>query len=197
MAQEHLVLRGGVFKTMPTGDVASIEIDPKTFKVYHREIKPEKVVTGFHEVPRWPVKGWVLERWFPVSRKGMTQAEWEAVKSSDGVTPMMGPYPHEGFYFMLGGPFPVIPEMNDLKAAISMHLREEEANPVSYKQMMLNEINADTEREEKAMKKAMDDIAHFYESEVEPILRGTSLEAQRIRNEMQEVMGERSHLGVM
>jgi len=180
LAQERRVRRGGIFQTMPTGDVAVIEVDPKTFEVHRREVKPERVETGFRDVPKYPVKGWILERWFPASAYG-TQRDWEAVKSSDGFTPMMGPYPHEGDYFMLAGPFERIPEIGDLKLAISLHIREEEARPQRYKQLLLEEVNADLEEERKAYEKTVEDLAHFYASEVEPILKGSSLGAGRIR----------------
>jgi hypothetical protein len=202
LAEDRKELRGGVFKTMPSGDVRAIELEPvmidgkRVYRMHHREIKPEKIETGFHEVPKYPVKGWILERWFPVSKKGMTRTEWEAVKSSDNVTPMMGPYPAEGFYFMLAGPFTRIPEMEDLKTAISMHIREEESNRVSYEQMMRNEINQEQEERESAYQKALADYAHFYESEVEPILSGSSLAASRIRQELGEAMGDRSHQAI-
>lgn len=192
IAEHRLCRRGGIFKHMPTGDVKSFEIDPHTFQMHYRDVKPDRVVTGFHDVPKYPVKGWILERWFPASKYG-TQADWEAVKSSDGITPMMGPYPHEGDYFMLAGPFEKIPEMNDLKMAISMHIREEESNTVGYEQMVLNEINAEHEEKERAYNKAVSDLEHFYESEVEPILKGSSLAAGRIRNDLGEMMGDRTH----
>jgi len=202
LAEDRRELRGGVFKTMPSGDVKSFEFEPvlingkRVYRMHHTEVKPEKIVTGFQEVPKYPVKGWILERWFPASKKGMGKAEWEAVKSSDGITPMMGPYPTEGFYFMLAGPFSRIPEMEDLKNAISMHIRAEEAQPASYQQMLLEEINGDEEEKAKAYAKAMEELGHFYESEVEPVMRGTSLGAGRIRNELAESVGDRSHHGV-
>lgn len=199
LAEDRKELRGGVFKTMPSGDVKAIELEPvmqngkRVYVMHHREIKPEKVETGFHQVPKYPVKGWILERWFPVSKKGMTRTEWESVKSSDGITPMMGPYPSEGFYFMLAGPFTRIPEMEDLKNAISMHIRAEENDRVSYQQMLLNEINEEQEEREKAYDQAVSDLAHFYEQEVEPVLHGSSLAASRIRQDLGEMMGDRSH----
>lgn len=199
LADDRRELRGGVFKTMPGGDVKTIELEPvmrngkRVYVMHAREVKPDKVVTGFHEVPKYPVKGWILERWFPASKKGMTKTEWESVKSSDGTTPMMGPFPAEGFYFMLAGPFDQIPEMNDLKMSISIHIREEESSPVGYAQMLLNEINAEQEEQGKAYEQAVSDLAHFYESEVEPVLQGSSLEASRIRQDLGEMMGDRSH----
>ena len=199
LAEDRKELRGGVFKTMPSGDVKTIELEPvmrdgkRVYVMHAREVKPDKVETGFHEVPKYPVKGWILERWFPVSKKGMTRTEWEDVKSSDGLTPMMGPYPAEGFYFMLAGPFSRIPEMEDLKNSISMHIRAEEQQPISYAQMLLNEINQEKEERENAYNQVVSDLAHFYESEVEPVLKGSSLEASRIRQELGEAMGDRSH----
>lgn len=201
IAEDRLCRRGGIFKHMPTGDVKTVELEPvmrggKHVYIQHvREVKPDKILTGFHDVPKYPVKGWILERWFPASKYG-TRADWEAAKSSDGVTPMMGPYPHEGDYFMLAGPFERMPEMNDLKMSISMHIREEESNPVSYKQMLLNEINAEQEEKERAYNQAVSDLEHFYESEVEPVMQGTSLAAGRIRNDLAAQIGDRSHHGV-
>jgi len=202
LAEDRKELRGGVFTTMPSGDVKTIELEPvmrngKRVYIQHiREVKPEKVETGFHEVPKYPCQGWILERWFPASKKGMTKTEWESVKSSDGSTPMMGPFPVEGFYFMLAGPFSRIPEMQDLKNAISMHIRAEEENPSNYQQMLLNEINEEQEERERAYNKVVSDLAHFYESEVEPVLKGSSLEASRIRQELGEMMGDRSHQAI-
>lgn len=199
LAEDRKELRGGVFRTMPGGDVKTIELEPvivdgqRVYVQHAREVKPEKVVTGFHEVPKYPVKGWILERWFPASKKGMSKTEWESIKSSDGTTPMMGPFPVEGFYFMLAGPFSRIPEMHDLKTAISMHIRAEESNPVSYAQMLLNEINEEQEERERAYNQVVSDLAHFYESEVEPVLKGSSLEASRIRQDLGSMMGDRTH----
>jgi hypothetical protein len=202
LAEDRRELRGGVFTTMPSGDVKAVEFEKvmhngkPAYRMHHVEVKPEKVETGFIEVPKYPVNGWILERWFPASKKGMSKAAWEDVKSSDGFTPMMGPFPVEGFYFMLAGPFSRIPEMADLKMAISMHIRAEEAQPVSYAQAVLEEMHLDEEEKERAYKKALDDLGHFYESEVEPVMRGSSLGAGRIRNELAESVGDRSHHGV-
>lgn len=197
LAQDRLVRRGGVFTTMPSGDVAVMEVDPRTFEVHRREVKAERVETGYKDVPKYPCKGWILERWFPAHMAGMSRSEWEAVKSSDGTTPMMGPYPSEGFYFMLAGPFETMPEIGDLRQAISMHLREETERPTSYQQVLLELIHEDTDREEKAYQKQLADLAHFYEESVEPVLRGTSLGAGRIRNELAASMGDHSHQGVI
>lgn len=152
--------------------------------------------SGLAEVPKYPCKGWILERWFPASKYGLRR-DWEAVKCLDGETPLMGPYPSEGEYFMLAGPWQDLPTMQDLRNAISLHIREENSNPINYDTFTKQLVDEEQDEYERNARKAESDLAHFYESEVEPILRGTSLEAQRIRNELQEAMGDRSHLGVM
>lgn len=194
VAEEHLVQRGGIFKTMPSGNVQSFELDPETFKMTYHDIKPEKVETGLKMVPRWPCRGWVLERWFPPETR--SRVEWESAKSSDGITPMMGPYPEEGDYFMLAGPWEQLPDIQDLKNAISMHIRMENEQPAGYKQMLLEELNKEDAEREAQYEKAVADLAHFYESEVEPVMKGSSLEASRIRQELAAKMGDFSHQGI-
>lgn len=203
LAEDCLKVRGGVFKTMPSGNVSTFEYEPvivngqrRGYRVHHREVKPEKVETGFLEVPQYGVKGWILERWFPAHKKGMSKDAWERVMSSDGVTPMMGPYPEKGFYWMLDGPWEQIPEMSALKWIISTHIRTEENRPASYEQALLEDMHADEEAEQKTYDQVVANLAHFFESEVEPILKGTSLAAGRIRNELAAAMGDHSHQGV-
>lgn len=170
IAEQRIVRRGGVFTEKgPQG--------------------------GFRDVPKYPCKGWILERWFPASRFGV-RADWENAKALDGVTPLMGPYPSEGDYFMLAGPFERMPEMGDLKSAISQHIQMEENRSQNYAALMKAEIDADTERDELALKRETEALAQFYQDEVEPIMKGTSLEAGRIRNEIAEKMGDFSHQGI-
>ena len=158
-------------------------------------VSKDGVQDGYRDVPKYPCKGWVLERWFPAVKFG-TRSDWENAKSIDGITPLLGPYPSEGDYFMLAGPFQRMPEIGDLKKAISMHIREEESRPSSYAAMLKAEIDADTAKAEAAEKKATEDLAHFYQTEVEPVLHGTSLEAARIRQDLAQQMGDWSHQGV-
>lgn len=199
VAEDHLVLRGGVHRTMPSGDVKSVELEPvmvggkRVYKMHHREVKPEKVETGWKRVPKWGVKGWVLERWF--APETVNRTVWEDAKSTDG-SPMMGPYPEQGYYFMLAGPWEQMPELADLKTAIAMHIRMENEQPTSYAQMLLNEVNGDLEAERKAYDKSLADLAHFYESEVAPVVKGSSLGASRIRQELANAVGDFSHQGI-
>jgi hypothetical protein len=143
---------------------------------------------GLHKVQKYPCKGWIIERWFAPNK--YSELDWTSAKGADGITPLMGPFPREGSYFMLAGPFADIPPMEDIKAAISMHIREEENSPKGYGEMMQAELLADQKRDEAAALAAEKFLADFYEQEVEPILTGTSLESQRIRNELAEQMGD-------
>lgn len=192
VAEEHLVLRGGLHKTMPCGDVKTTELERLsngTYRMHHREVKPEKVETGWKRVPKWGVKGWILEKWF--APETLNRVIWEDAKSEDG-TPMMGPYPVTGYYFMLAGPWELMPDLADLKTAIAMHIRTEEERPQEYAQLLLQQTNDDLAAEQKAYEQAVENLAHFYDSEVEPILKGSSLGAGRIRNELATELGDRS-----
>lgn len=197
VAEDHMSLRGGVHKTMPSGNVKSIDLErlPNgTYKMHHSEVKPDKVETGWKMVPEWGLAGWVLEKWF--APETVNRAVWEDARSEDG-TPMMGPYPDKGYYFMLAGPWEQMPTLADLRLAIAMHIRTEEERPQEYQQLLLQRIHAETEAKERAYKEALDNLGHFYESEVEPVMRGTSLGAGRIRNDLAAQVGDFAQHGVV
>lgn len=127
LAENHLVQRAGEW--------FEFEQDEKQAEFSHlrsedgqhgctvqtQEIKPNEVRAGMFLVPKWPVRGWILERWFPASCYG-TRESWEAEKSWDGATPMMGPFPERGEYFMPsgGGPWREIPPLEELRRVISL-----------------------------------------------------------------------------
>jgi hypothetical protein len=204
LAEDRREIRGGIFTTMPSGNTENVfDYEPcmvrgkKVYRIHAKEVKPIKVETGIHSRPAYPCQGWILERWFPAHKKGIGKAEWEAVKSTDGITPMMGPYPHEGFYFMVDGPWSRLPEMSVIRWAISAHIRTEEEQPASYAQAVLEDMHADEEEHRKKYEKVVSDLSHFYESEVEPVMRGSSLSAGIIRNELAAARGDHSHQGVI
>lgn len=180
LAETRTVLRG---RGLPPAD-----------EVIRTGMKVTAESTGLHRVPKYPVKGWIIERWFAPNK--YSEVQWKAARCADGITPLMGPFPHEGEYFMLAGPFTHIPPLEDIKAAITLHIREEEQSPKGYNEMLRAEMVADWDRDEAAALKAERDLAYFYESVVKPVLKGSSLEAQRIRTEMAEKMGDWSHQGV-
>ena len=121
LLQNHLVQRAGVWTEFAEGtDMVQFEEQEKHLAYSTREIAPDSVKIGMFWVPLYPVKGWGLERWFPAAAFG-SKREWESALSQDDRTPMMGPYPERGDYFMPsgGGPWPEIPLLEDIRAAIS------------------------------------------------------------------------------
>ncbi|HZR30087.1 MAG TPA: hypothetical protein VFA71_15015 [Terriglobales bacterium] len=117
LAQNHLVQRAGMWTEFAVGaeQARPTGID---YKLEFQQIAPDSIKTGMFWVPLYPVKGWVLERWFPPSSLGTRQA-WEAALSQDNETPMMGPYPERGHYFMLDGPWEQIPNLEAVRRSIS------------------------------------------------------------------------------
>ena len=124
LAENHLVQRAGVWTEFEADDKQAEFQHMRTEEGEHactfqtQSIAPTKVKIGMFWVPKWPVRGWILERWFPASSWG-TKGAWEAAKSSDGVTPMMGPYPEKGDYFLLDGPWAEIPNLEEVHKVVS------------------------------------------------------------------------------
>jgi hypothetical protein len=119
LAQNHLVQRAGMW-TEFDAETDQIQFTGKDYGYETRQIAPDAIRAGMFWVPLYPCQGWVLERWFPPSAYG-SREEWESSLSQDGETPMMGPYPERGGYFMLsgGGPWNEIPNLDSIRKAIA------------------------------------------------------------------------------
>ena len=121
LAENHLVQRSGMWTEFADDtEQTSFETVGKEIRYQHREIAPDAIRIGTYWVPLYQVRGWVLERWFPATAFG-SREQWESALSQDGVTPMMGPYPERGGYFMLsgGGPWSEIPPLEGIRASIA------------------------------------------------------------------------------
>lgn len=120
-AENHLVQRAGMW-TEFEHDVEQTQFRTvgNQVRFQHREIAPDAIRVGTFWVPLYQVHGWILERWFPSSAFG-SREQWESARSTDG-TPMMGPFPERGGYFMLsgGGPWSEIPLLDSIRAALSV-----------------------------------------------------------------------------
>ena len=137
----------------------------------------------------------MLEKWFPPSTWG-TREEWVSHKSEDGST-IMGPYPSEGDYWMLAGPFEKIPELADLRQSIDMHRQAMQSQPSNYANLLKQTIlDQETARETRRAKLEAD-LAYMRKNELVPVLKSGSLAAQRFRNQLNEATGDRSHLGAV
>jgi hypothetical protein len=121
LAENHLVQRAGVWTEYAEGtDTVQFESREHDVAYKTREIAPDAVRVGMFWVPLYPCRGWILERWFPPSAFG-SKIQWESALSQDNETPMMGPFPEEGGYFLLsgGGPWEEIPPLECVRAAMA------------------------------------------------------------------------------
>jgi hypothetical protein len=123
LAENHLVQRAGIWHEFDPND-NQVDFGPMSRRdgsvnYQTKQLRPLSVSSAeMRWIPKYPCEGWILERWFPASCWGSKQA-WEAVKSSDGVTPMMGPYPARGDYWMMKGPWVEIPTISAVRQGVS------------------------------------------------------------------------------
>lgn len=145
------------------------------------DLEADRVEDGEHWLPRFRFKGWVLQRWFPVSVWG-TRERWEGEKARDGRTRLMAAYPQRGAYMMMAGPWPTIAQAGDLKGAIRCYNVQQRNNPVNWP----NHIQAMAVFEEQERKQLTDnyadEIAAQHRLGLEHVLRSVSPAAQEFRN---------------
>jgi hypothetical protein len=169
LAQNHLVQRAGMWTDFDE-DIEQVHFEPghHGLKYTTQRIAPERIRIGILWVPRYQVEGWVLERWFSSAAYGSRES-WEAALSQDGITPMMGPFPEHGGYMMLsgGGPWEEIPNLEDLRAAISswendshLHGQFDEENLVKT---MRDEMAAIEEDQEQRYAKLLAEVTYLRE----------------------------------
>ncbi len=197
LAQEQTVKRGGIFVERGEGDIQTIRFEPLpdgTYKQVYVPVSPKSVKQGILEVPKYPARGWILERWWPPSMFGSKEV-WERQKAQDGLTPLMGPFPSEGDYWLHGGPWQQIPHLGDMLNAIAMWEKEISERPADFEAYLNQKIRDHQHAEEKAYERLVEQLEKYCKSEIGPIFKSTSLEAQHVRNEVQAARGQRSHLG--
>ena len=150
LAENHLVQRAGMWTEFAEG-TESVSPTGKDFQMETRHIQPDAIRCGVFWVPLYPCKGWVLERWFPPATFG-NREQWESALSQDNETPMMGPFPDHGEYFMLLGPWEKIPDLEAVRQSIcSWENSQEHLHGYMDEEKLLKTINdaekAATERE--------------------------------------------------
>jgi hypothetical protein len=193
LAQNCLITASGVMHELGTGEVSCFAVGPDGKR--HYQAPQDRITSGRFEIPKYPVEGWVLEKWFPPSTWG-TREEWASHKSDDGST-IMGPYPDQGDYWMLAGPFEKIPELADLRQAIDMHRQAMNAQPANYAAVLKQTVLDQETARERRREKLENDLAYMRKNELVPVLKSGSLAAQRFRNQLNEATGDRSHLGAV
>ena len=152
---------------------------------HYNPITAKSIEYGTRETQKWPVNGWIMERWFPPEVWGERET-WDKEQ---------GPYPERGDYCMLGGPYDKIPETSDICAAIDQWKHEFDHRPRDLQLAYHMMIEQERVAEEKAADDLEKELRALYFGEVAPIFKSTSLEAQRVRNEIQASIGETSHIG--
>lgn len=191
LADRRTMRSGGLLHDLPTGDISIFAVDAKG-KVHYNP-PGDSVTSGVFELPRYPVDGWISERWFPAEIWG-TREEWNRVH---GESVILEPFPERGDYFLVGGPWPTLPELSDIECAIRMWEDGNRRKPTNmlayYKQILLDEETARERRREKLER----ELAYMRTNELVPVLKSGSLEAQRFRNELNASIGDRSHLGAV
>ena len=195
LAENCMIKSGGVFHDLGTGEQSIFARDAKG-RVIENRIRDRVTSAALVEIAKYPCDGWIIERWFPAETWG-TPDQWKAHRSEDGSAMMKGEYPSRGDYWMVGGPFPRIPELGDIECAISMHQQSMEKRPVNYAALFKKMIADDEAAREARRQKLEDDLAYMRKNELVPVLKGTSLEAQRFRNQLQTACGLTEHLGAV
>lgn len=193
LAERCLRKSSGLLHHLPTGEVSIFAVDAKGV---HYEKPQDSVDAGVFELPRYPVEGWISERWFPASTWG-TREEWESARNEIGGKLHAEPFPERGDYFMVGTFGERLPELSDIECAIQMWEDGHRKRPTNivayYKQLLSNEEYAREQRREQLER----DLAYMRKHELVPVLKSGSLEAQRFRNQLNASIGDPSHLGAV
>jgi hypothetical protein len=194
LAQRCLRRSSGLLHSLPSGDVSVFDVDAKG-KVHYQQ--PEDTVkSGEFYLPRYNAEGWIAERWFPASAWG-TPEEWGQHKGEAGERLFHEPYPVQGDYFMLIGPFEKLPEHSDIENALRMFEHEHDKRPTDFKKHFAQVLRDEETAREKRREKLEQDLMYMRKNELVPVLKSGSLEAQRYRNELNASIGDRSHLGAV
>jgi hypothetical protein len=193
LAQHRRMICGGIFHEF---DQFSDQFNFDKGKADYTPLKATRVEHDAHrEVPMYAVEGWILERWLPPGTWGTREA-WEGMKAEDGVTPILGPYPDQGDYWMLGGPWERVPDLGDLEQAIQIYELGRSKAPANFEAAMNLYIKREQDRKVEEYERFVEELEKYQKSEIEPLMKSTSLAAQGVRNAVQKKLGLKSHLGV-
>ena len=195
LAQNCIVKRGGIQRELDNGEQSIVTVGPGG-RVIESKVH-SSVTSGVLEVPRYNcADGWIVEKWFPASTWG-TPDQWRSEKSADGMRILQEEYPAEGRYWMMMGPFDHIPDLGDLENAIAMHKESMQSQPSNYDAYFRQVMRDEEYARKKAKDKLVAELNYRRKNELVPVLKSTSLEAQRFRNQLTEQTGLREHLGAV
>lgn len=158
----------------------------------------ERRVVEVRNVLKYPefshAHGWVMERWMAPAYFG-TPEQWESFKVAGTNVPRLGPFPHQGGYVLIGGPYAQAPTGPFLERL------------VEYWEAMRNEVLAheaaayvrkriyDCEEEDRQRTERWNRDASKANLEAMSAYFSTSLDAGLARQQAIERAGIRSHYG--
>lgn len=176
-------------------DRGGIETDHegKPAESHHR---PDRVVVEVRQVQTYShldEPGWILERWYPAAFFGSPAAWAENVVAGTNV-PLLGPFPSEGRYLKIVGPFPLEPDLSFIEDYIASWEQRRASFPDDVEEHIRNCELAAQEREERRSEGAVQKNFERMRESVAP-LSSTSLEAGRWRSRMFERAGQTAHIG--
>lgn len=138
--------------------------------------------------------GWVLERWMAPLYWGVPES-WESHKVQGTDIPMLGPYPHQGRYMLVGGPYPERPTGQFLERLIEQwELMRDEVLAYSAANWVRKRVFEAKEREAERDERWNRDASKANMACLTPFL-STTLEAGRARQLAVERAGINSHYG--
>jgi hypothetical protein len=203
VSEERLVREAGVWHDWAEGLTKSerggLDFSPIMPGVMHYERhqnKPLRVVTEMRETQKYPQSsGWILEMWFPASSYG-TRDDWYSYVASDGLTPMLGPYPECGDYEFQFGPWPTLPSIDVLQGLISRYssgIANRKGTVFSRAVEYLQRAEYAKEKEEKRFR---EEAAAQFNDVLTP-MKSSSLAASRWRNDLAKQAGITEHIGII
>jgi len=193
-----LVQRAGMWTDF-ADDTEQVRFEERKYDVAFqtRQIAPDAIRIGMFWVPLYQCEGWILERWFPASSYG-SRDQWESALSQDGETPMMGPFPERGGYFMLsgGGPWPEIPILDDVRASIAQWENSDHCHGIvdeaAVARAMRNDMAEADDREQAQYDAFLKEVTYQRESHLGYIKGNPALSG--FRNRLVNQQGLTSHV---
>jgi hypothetical protein len=178
----------------PMNHIEQGRIDAITDTTRPTDITPDRISDGPVWIPRYKVKGWILERWFPAGAWG-TRDSWESQRARDDRTRLLAAYPQRGGYMMMCGPWKTVAEIGDLHSAIRCYNAQQAANPVNWDNHTRAWLALEAEERQRTADEFEDNIDSDYRMAISSILRTVSPSAQAFRDAVSQMSAGGTQLG--
>ncbi len=158
------------------------------------DIEPQAFSSGEMWQPKYDAAGFGLERWFPAGTWG-GQWDWEHETSQDGVTRMMGEFPRQGDYYMVGDDWQerLLPA-GYWKMQIDKWMAEQAAQPGNPATALSRNLYMHRQRQEQRREAFDEEVNRIHRTITAPALATIGRTAQRVREELSEEIGWAGHL---